>query len=184
MNNIYDGAYKLSRRLFFMTPFGESFTSTCAAQPKPPVAGAITEEQHLYDYSMGHYTATGGEVASSSGWGDCAAPDGTAGMQAIAVAAGFLPKWPAVAGCSNTSCLPSSVSSTLACLTPATGVKTPKQNIGGELGGLADNACNASYPCIENGTLGTGNPLTCGGTGSLANDCPAHAGPGLGLRLS
>ena len=148
--NIYDGAYKLARRLFFMTPFGESFTRTCATQPNAPPAGAITEEQHLFDYSMGHYTATGGEVASSAGWKDCAAPDGTPGMQAIATAAGFLPKWPAITGCSSASCVPSSVSSTLTCLPPVPGTITPTQNIG------PGEPCNASYPCVTSGQSGRG----------------------------
>ena len=173
-DNVYLGAYKLSRRLFWQTPFGMTFSGSsgpCASTAHPPAAGAIVEEQKLWDYSEATECdpAAGTNVPGTPGTGYAAGVQAV-GMEAIAIKVGFYQKWRPVAGCGTTSCLPASVSSTLTCLKPSFGVGTPKQNEGDD---STLNTCNASYPCAWNGATGT----TCGGESvtvgtTTTNYCP------------
>ena len=147
--NIFIGAYKFSRRLFVMRNPNCNVTLNAGMQSSLETSGREAEETTLWNWIQDH---------------ECD------GMEPISIAAGFLPKW--YGGCA-TACINAVNSTTLTCLAPDPEDGTPKQNIGNETScGLWDSdcyTCSSSYPCVANGQVGSGSPLTCGGPGGI---CP------------
>ncbi len=159
--NIYKGAYLFSRRLYLENPYGIDVGNTagCPATNPGEVAGRKDEEATLWHFAQSSQCP----VALTVGGDTFDINHG--GVQNIDINRGFYAKWEGsiapgdAEACGNTSCLIAPFNTTLTCGTLTAGVGTPKQNIGDE---TSNNACNASYPCVANGQVGTGTPLTCG----------------------
>jgi hypothetical protein len=156
-DNIYFGTYKFSRRLFLQRNPG--FTD--ANRSGGEAAGRTAEETKLYNWVQGH----------------------TCPLATLATNAGFLGKLRS-GGCGD-DCSTGQNPSTLSCLKGDPGIGTPKQNIGAETG--SNHSCNTSYPCVANGTLGTGTPISCGVAGSTF--CPnipvlASGAPGSACSMN
>ena len=156
-DNIYFGTYKFSRRLFLQRNPGFTDANRSAGE----AAGRTAEETKLYNWAQGH----------------------TCPLATLATNAGFLGKLRS-GGCGD-DCSTGQNPSTLSCLKGDPGIGTPKQNIGAETG--SNHACNASYPCVANGTVGTGTPISCGVTGSTS--CPnipvlASGAPGSACSMN
>ncbi len=158
--NIYKGAYLFSRRLYLQNPYDMANTHTCpASNPGESAAGRLAEETRLWNFTQSEQcpaVITTGHTTFDYDQG---------GMQNIVINHGFHAKWEGslapgdAEACGNTSCLVAPFNTTLTCGTITPGASASKQNIGDETSG---NACDPSYPCVANGLVGTGNPLTCG----------------------
>jgi hypothetical protein len=71
----------------------------------------------------------------------------------------------------------------IACRTADFGIGTPNQNIGAEISGTVPAACDTTYPCVANGTVGSGTPVSCGGTGSNCPPIKADLGNGYACNV-
>jgi hypothetical protein len=142
-DNVRAGQYMFSRRLFLQTKPRSLVGGVSQAVSGDPDTGRDVQEAKLYNWATNR----------------CNLID-------IVKTAGFLPPLDDCHAACNDPL-------NIACRTADFGIGTPNQNIGAEISGTTPAACDTTYPCVANGTVGSGSPVSCGGTGSNCPPIPA-----------
>jgi hypothetical protein len=142
-DNVRAGQYMFSRRLFLQTKPRSLVNGVSQAVSGDSDTGRDVQEAVLYNWATNR----------------CNLID-------IVKTAGFLPP---LDDCHPACNDPLNI----ACRTADFGIGTPNQNIGAEISGTVPAACDTTYPCVANGTVGSGSPVSCGGTGTNCPPIPA-----------